>query len=134
MQNPIHKFGQSSIVFEKSGILFKIWKILTSFNYPTVQLFWLKLGTRFLLTNIYKRVCGNFFILFRSWVICKNWKDLVSAYLFFFIINNLRSRRNKTKSVTPFYGHCQQKNIKLCGSWSSPKFSIFQTKKQVSWK
>ena len=26
MQNPIHKFGQSSIVFEKSGILFKIWK------------------------------------------------------------------------------------------------------------
>ena len=37
MQNPIQKFSQSSIVFEKTGILSKNLKILTSSNYPTVQ-------------------------------------------------------------------------------------------------
>ena len=54
MQNVIHKFRQSSIVFETPGILFENLKTLTSSNYPTVQYFLLKLRTRFLLTNVYK--------------------------------------------------------------------------------
>ena len=58
MQNPIQKLGQSSIVFEKPGILYENLKTLTSSNYPTVQYFLLKLRTRFLLTNVYKRVKG----------------------------------------------------------------------------
>ena len=62
MQNPIQKLGQSSIVFEKPGILYENLKTLTSSNYPTVQYFLLKLRTRFLLTNVYKRVCGIFFL------------------------------------------------------------------------
>ena len=66
MQNPIHKFRQSTIVFEKPGILSENTKTLTRFNYPTVQYFLLKLLTSFLLTNAFKRVCGTFFILFRS--------------------------------------------------------------------
>ena len=66
MQNAIQKFRQSSIVFEKPGILSESLKTLMSSNYPTVQYFWLKLHTRFLLTNVYKQVCGIFFILFRS--------------------------------------------------------------------
>ena len=37
MQNTIQKFRQSSIVFEKPGILSENLKTLTSFNYPTVQ-------------------------------------------------------------------------------------------------
>ena len=37
MQNTIKKFRQSSIVFEKPGILPENLKTLTSFNYPTVQ-------------------------------------------------------------------------------------------------
>ena len=52
MQNPIEKFGQSFIVFEKSGICSENLKILTSFNYPTVQYFLVKLRTRFLLTIV----------------------------------------------------------------------------------
>ena len=36
MQNPIQKVGQSSIVFEKPGILSKSLKTLTSSNYSTV--------------------------------------------------------------------------------------------------
>ena len=60
MQNPIQKFRQSSTVFEKPGFLSKNLKTLTSSNYPTVQYFLLKRHARFLLTNVYKRVCGNF--------------------------------------------------------------------------
>ena len=60
MQNPPQKFSQSSIVFEKTGILSKNLNILTSSNYPTVQYFLLKLRTCFVLTYVYKRVCGIF--------------------------------------------------------------------------
>ena len=59
MQNPI-KNRHSSIVFEKPGILSENLKTLTSSNYPKVQCFWLKLRTRFLLTNVYKSVGGIF--------------------------------------------------------------------------
>ena len=61
MQNSIQKFRQSSTVFEKPGILSENLKTLTSSNYPTVQYFLLKPCTRFLLTNVYKRLCGIFF-------------------------------------------------------------------------
>ena len=60
MQNTIQKFKQSSIVFGKPGILSENVKTLTSSNHPTVQYFLLKLRTRFLLTKVYKRVCGIF--------------------------------------------------------------------------
>ena len=60
MQNPIQKFRQSSIVFEKPGILSENVKTLTSPNYPTVQYFLLKVRTPFLLTNVYKSVFGIF--------------------------------------------------------------------------
>ena len=66
MQNTIQKFRQSSIVFEKPGILTENLETLTSSNYPTVQYFLLKLRTRFVLTNVYKTVCGIFFISFGS--------------------------------------------------------------------
>ena len=66
MQNTVKKIRQSSIVFEKPGILSENLKNLTSSNYPTVQYFLLKLRTRFLLTNVYKRVCGIFKFYFRS--------------------------------------------------------------------
>ena len=56
MQNTIQKLRQSSIVFEKLGILSDNLKTLTISNYPTVQYFLLKLHTRFLLANVYKRV------------------------------------------------------------------------------
>ena len=72
MQNSKQKFRQGSIVFEKPGILPENLKTLTSSNYPTGQYFLLKPPTRFLLANVYKIVCGIFFILFRFSVI---WKD-----------------------------------------------------------
>ena len=73
MQNPLQKFKQSSIVFEKPDTLSKNLKTLTSSNYPTNQYFFLKfLHVSYLLIST-KGYAGFFFyILFRSWVICKN--------------------------------------------------------------
>ena len=83
-------------VFEKKGILSENLKTLTSSSYPAVQCFLLNLHTRFLLTNAYKRGCGIFFILFRSWVICKNLKRPGFYKLVFYtFINNSRSKQNK---------------------------------------
>ena len=65
MQNTMHKFRESSIVFEKASVFFESLKFLTSSNYPTVQYFLLNLRS-FLLTNVYERVRGTFLILFRS--------------------------------------------------------------------
>ena len=39
MQNPMQKFSQSFIFFEKPGILSETLKTLASANYPTVQYF-----------------------------------------------------------------------------------------------
>ena len=52
MQNVIQQFRQSSIVFEKPGILSENLKTLTSSNYRTVQYFLLKLRTCFVPTIV----------------------------------------------------------------------------------
>ena len=68
MQNAIQKFRQSSIVFEKPGILSENLKTLTSSNYPTVQNFFSETLPTF---STYHCLKKDFFILFTSWVICK---------------------------------------------------------------
>ena len=103
MQNTIQKFRQSSIVFEKPGILSENLRTLTSSNYPTVQYFLLRLRTRFLLSTVYKEVYGIFVILFRSWVICKNKKRPgFYTLLFYSFINNSRSKQNEKNPTHPF--------------------------------
>ena len=98
MQNTIQKFRQSSIVFEKPGILSENLKTLMSSNYPTVQYFLLKLRTHFLLASVYKRVCGFFLISFRSWVICKNVKRS-GFYILVFYIFLISQDLNKIKKI-----------------------------------
>ena len=56
----MQKFRQSSIISEEACILPENLKTLTSSNYPSVQHFFLKLHTRFLLINVYKSVFGIF--------------------------------------------------------------------------
>ena len=105
-----------------------------SFMYPTHLL----RSTRFLLTNVYKRVCRIFLFcldleLFAK--IKKTW--FLHTFTFYIFINNSRSEQNKKKSRTPFFRHylvenlCKisAKNIKLFGGWSSSKFSTFLTKR-----
>ena len=95
MQNTILKFRQSPIVFEKPGILSENLKTLTSSNYPTVQYFLLKLHTRFLLTNVYKRVCG---ILLDLELFAKIRKDLVSTHSLFTLLL-ITQDLNKIKKI-----------------------------------
>ena len=66
MQNPIQKFSQRSIVFEKPSILSGKWKTLTSSNYRRTEYFLLGFCTPFLFTNVYKRMFGIYLVLFRS--------------------------------------------------------------------
>ena len=63
----------------------------------------LKLCTRSLLTKVYKRVRGVFFILFRTWVICQNEK--ISGFYTLTetsFINNSRSKQIKKNPTHPF--------------------------------
>ena len=83
MQNPIQKFRQSSIVFEKPGFLSEKLKTLTCSNYHRLQYFLLKFRTRFLLTNVYKRVFGIFLFCLDLELFAKIKKDLFSAHSFF---------------------------------------------------
>ena len=79
-RNPIKKFRQNFIVFKKPGFLSKKLKTLTSSNYHRVQYFLLKLLTRFLLTNVYKRVFGFSLFCIDLQLFPKLKKDLVSKH------------------------------------------------------
>ena len=72
MQNAIQKFRQSSFVFEKPGIL--SWKFE---NFDELQLsyssiFCAETSHTFCTCQCLQKGVWDFFILFRSWVICKN--------------------------------------------------------------
>ena len=99
MQNPIQNFRQSFIVFEKPGILSEHLKTLTSSNYPTAQHFLLKFRTRLLLTNVYKRVRGIFFLFCLNLeLFAKIKKDLVSTHSFFTLLL-ITQDLNKMKKI-----------------------------------
>ena len=83
------KLRQTPIISKKPGFLAKKLKTLTSSNYLRFYYFLLKLGTRFLLSNVYKRVSGIFFILFTSGVINKSVKkECVETMSFLIFANN----------------------------------------------
>ena len=98
MQNTTQKFRQSSIVFEKPGILSENLKTLTCSNYPTVQYFLLKFRARFLLTNAYKSLCGIFLFHLNLELFAKVKKDLVSTHPFFTLLL-ITQDLNKTKKI-----------------------------------
>ena len=82
MQNGIEKFRQSSIIFEKPGILSENLKTLTSSNYPTVQYFLLKLYM-FSTCQCLQECVGFFLFHLDLELFAKIKKDLVSTHLFF---------------------------------------------------
>ena len=142
MQNPIQKFRQISIVFEKPGILSRKQKTLTSSNCRRVEYFLLKFCTRFRLTIVYKSVFEIFFFIwFRSRVICKLQNNLVSTVTETIFINNSRPKQNKKYPEHPFVEIVKletcvkfQQKILTMVVWSSSKFSAFQTNNLISQK
>ena len=85
------------------------------------NIFLVKLRTRLLLTNVYKsvyRIFLKFYLDLELFAEIK--KDLVSTHFFALLLITQDPVENVCKILA--------KNIKLYGSWSSSKFSIFQTK------
>ena len=101
----MQKFRQGSIVFKEPGILPKNLKTLTSPNYPTVQYFSLKLRTGFLLTNVYKRLCGIFLFYLDLELFAKIKKDLVSTHSLFTLLLITQDLSKIKKSHLPFCRH-----------------------------
>ena len=140
MQNTKQKFKQSSIVFEKPGILSQNFKTLTSSNYPTSSIFFAETLHTLPMSAI---GCVGLLLLHLDLeLFAKIKKDLVSTHSLFILLLITQDLNKIKKSDAPFCRHYQvenvckisAKNIKLYGSWSSSKFSIFQTKNLVSWK
>ena len=90
--------SDETILFPRNqAFCLKNWKLWWVPATAKFNIFLLKFCTRFLLNNIYKRTVGNFFILFRSWVIIKNVKnECVENRSFVIFANNSRSKQNKT--------------------------------------
>ena len=128
MQNPIQKFRQSSIVFEKPGILPEKLKTLTSSNnqrliifvqilhtFPTYQCLLKGVCACFVWnlshvpksknTNVCKRVCGLFYFVSNLSYLPK-WKKIPGFYTLTetTFINNQDLNKIK-KSQTPFCRH-----------------------------
>ena len=104
MQNAIQEFKQSSIVFEKQGILSQ--NLKTS-NMKFKNELQISCSSMFFAgTSTYdclKRGMWNFLNLFRSWVICKNRKKPgFYTLVFYTFINNSRSKQNKKNPTHPF--------------------------------
>ena len=137
MQNPIQKFRQSSIVFEEPVIFSEKWKTFNELQLPWCWIFFAETSHASRTYECLKKSVRDFLILFRSWVICKNEKDLASIHSFFtflLITRDLNKRKKKipnTLLLTLLRSNRVQ-NIKLCSSWSLPKFSIFQVNKLIS--
>ena len=104
MENPIQKFRQSPIVFEKPSILSENLKPFTSSNYSTVQCFLLKLRIGLLLSNVCKIVCGIFLFCLDLELFVKV-KKRPGFYLLVFctFINNSRSKQTFLKRISIRY-------------------------------
>ena len=113
MQSTIQKFRQSSIVFEKPGILSENPKTLTSSNYPTIQYFFAETWHTF---STYHCLQTRFYTL-----------------VFYTFINNSRSEQNLKNLTHRFVditkktcAKFQQKIIKSMVVGARQKFKFFR--------
>ena len=93
-----------ALLFSRNQAIFlKNWKLWRAPSTTKFNIFCWKFCTHFLHNNVYKRVCGLFFILLRSWVINKNIKNECEETRSFLIFaNNSRSQQNKKNPEDPF--------------------------------
>ena len=132
MWNPTQKFRQSSIFFEKPGILPENLKIFTKSNYPTVHCFcWNFVHVSYLPMSI-KGLRDLFLFCLNLELFAKIKQTGFLHTRIYTFINNSRFKQNKKSPENVC--KISAKNIKLYGSRSSSKCSVFQTKNLVSWK
>ena len=115
MQNPIPKLRQTSVISEKPWFCLKNWKLWRTPTTIEFNIFLLEFCTRFLLSNICKRVCAIFFIFFRSWVINKSVKNkFVETRSFIIFANNSKCSKILNCRVV---GVCQSFQIFRQNTW-----------------
>ena len=127
MQNPIQKFRQSSIFFEKPGIFSWKLKTLTSSNYHRVQFFcWNFTHVSYLAMS--KKNVRDFFFCF-GYILSNLQKlDLISTHSFFYIFgNNSRSKWNKKYTKHPFVDIVK---YETCAKFYHQSFQFFI---QITW-
>ena len=106
MQNPIQKIKQSTIIFEKPGILSRKLKNLTSSNYPTVEYFSLKLPHVSYLPMSTKGRAGFFYFVWTLSYLQKSKTPGFYTLVFYIcIINKSRSKQKKKIPNTLFCRH-----------------------------
>ena len=98
-QNPIQKFRQSFIVFEKPSILSDNLKTLTSSNYSTLQCFFAETSHTFLTYQCLQKGVRDFLFVCLDPELFAKIKDLVSTHSLFTLINNSKSKENKNKTA-----------------------------------
>ena len=137
----MQKFRQSAIASRNQVFCLKIWKLWQAPTILQVNSFCWNFSHVFYLPMFTKGCVGFFLYYLDLELFAKIKKDLVSTLVFCTFINNSRCKQNKKNPTHPFVDITSRKrvqnfskNIKLCGSWSSPKFWIFQIKNLVSWK
>ena len=99
---PHRNLGKAILFSRNQVFLSEKLKTLTSSNYHRVQYFLLKLCTRFLLTNFYKRVFGIFLYCLDLELFAKIKKTCFYTLIFYIFINNSRSKQNKKNPGHPF--------------------------------
>ena len=132
MKNPKQKY-RKALLFSGNQVLFlknwKLWRVSTTivlnifcWNFAHVS-YW----------PMSSKGCLGFFNLFRSWVICKNKRRSgfytfteTSFFTFLWITQDL-SRIKRIPNSLLSRIRVQNFSTKLYGSWSSSKFSNFQT-------
>ena len=107
MQNPIQKFRQSFIAFEKPSIYSGKWKTLTSSNYRRIEYFLLGFCTPFsYLPMSTKRSSGFILFCLDLDLFAKITKDLVSAHSLKPLLLITQDLNDIKKFRTAFCGHC----------------------------
>ena len=101
MQNTIQAFRQSSIVFEKPGILSENWKLCWAPTILPFNIFYWNLAHVFYLPMSTKGCVGIFLFYLDLELFAKIKKDLVSTHLFFtlLLITQDLNEKNHTHHV-----------------------------------
>ena len=139
MRNPIQKFRQSSIVFEKPGFLSDNLKNWTISNYTTVQYFCGNFAHVSYLPMSIKGCSGSFLFCLYLELFANTKKDLVSTNLFFtflLIIQDLNKIKKKLEHTFVTIvkqepcAKCQLKILNFVVVGARQSFHFFR---QIAW-
>ena len=139
---PYKDLDKTLLFLRNQVFCLKIWKLWQASTVLQFNIFCWNFAHLFYLLLSKKRCVGFFLFYLDLELSAKIKKGLVSTHSFFTLLLITQDLNKIKKSHTGFCRHylvenaCKisAKNIKVYGSCSSLKFSIFQTKNLGSWK